>query len=154
MASVLPAPTGSEPSVLWDTLHVSSDDAAQLRQAYEAFNEGGVGAILERLDPDIHVRDRETLPDRATYRGREGVKKMFEVILEAFDDLHFDVEDVIDRDTHILVVLRQVVRGRGSGIRMVGRTVHVWEMRDGRAVALQVFGTREQALASLDRAHA
>jgi uncharacterized protein len=130
---------------------MSREDADQLRQAYEAFNHGGVGAILERLDPDIHVRERETLPDRATYRGREGVRKMFDVILEAFDDLQFEVEDVVDRETHVLVVLRQNVRGRSSGIRMMGRTVHVWEMRDGRAVALTVYGTREQALSALDR---
>jgi ketosteroid isomerase-like protein len=131
---------------------MAEGDADKLRRAYEAFNEGGVGAILERLDPEIHVRERETLPDRATYRGREGVRKMFEVILEAFDDLQFEVEDVVDRENHVLVVLQQVVRGRGSGIRMVGRTVHLWEMRNGRPIALTVFGTREQALTALDRA--
>jgi uncharacterized protein len=130
---------------------MAEGDADKLRRAYEAFNHGGVGAILERLDPEIHVRERETLPDRATYRGREGVRKMFEVILEAFDDLQFEVEDVVEKDDHVLVVLQQVVRGRGSGIRMVGRTVHLWEMRNGRPIALTVFGTREQALTALDR---
>ena len=76
---------------------------------------------------------------------------MFEVILEAFDDLQFEVEDVVEKDNHVLVVLQQVVRGRGSGIRMVGRTVHLWEMRNGRPIELTVFGTREQALSALDR---
>jgi ketosteroid isomerase-like protein len=130
---------------------MADGDADKLRSAYEAFNDGGVGAILERLDPEIHVRERATLPDRATYRGREGVRKMFEVILEAFDDLQFEVEDVVEKDNHVLVVLQQVVRGRGSGIRMVGRTVHLWEMRNGRPIELTVFGTREQALSALDR---
>jgi ketosteroid isomerase-like protein len=130
---------------------MAEGDADKLRRSYEAFNDGGVGAILERLDPEIHVSERETLPDRATYRGREGVRKMFEVILEAFDDLQFEVEDVVERDNHVLVVLHQVVRGRGSGIRMVGQTVHLWEMRNGRPIELTVFGTREQALNALDR---
>src|SRR6476661_7331487 len=77
---------------------MAEGDADRLRSAYEAFNEGGVDAILERLDPEIHVQERETLPDRATYRGREGVRQMFQVILEAFDDFHFEVEDVVDRE--------------------------------------------------------
>jgi uncharacterized protein len=135
----------------WNTSRMEESDGQRLRSAYEAFNHGGVDAILERLDPQIHVRERATLPDRATYRGRDGVRRMFEVILEAFDDFQFEVEDVIVRGAHVVVVLKQVVRGRASGIRLGGPTVHVWEMRDGRAVALTVFGTRAQALAALDQ---
>jgi hypothetical protein len=59
---------------------------------------------------------------------------------------------VIDRDPHVVVVLRQVVQGRGSGIRLGGDTVHVWQMREGRAVALTVFGSRAKALAALEKA--
>jgi ketosteroid isomerase-like protein len=130
---------------------MSEEDAKRIRAAYEAFNQGGVRAILELLDPEIHVHERRTLPDRATYHGREGVQKMFDVMVEAFDDVQFEVEEVIDRDSHIVAVLRQLVRGRNSGIRVTGRTVHMWEMRNGRPIALTVFGTREDALRELER---
>ena len=96
---------------------MSEDDAERLKDAYEAFNEGGVEAILERLDPEIHVRDRETMPDAASYHGREGFRKLFEVLLEAFDDVRYEVEEVVDRDPHVVVVLRQNVRGREAGSR-------------------------------------
>jgi ketosteroid isomerase-like protein len=130
---------------------MSEGDVERLRSAYEAFNEGGVEAILERLDPEIYVKDRETMPDAATYHGREGFRKLFDVMLEAFDNLKYEVEDVVDRESHVVVVLKQHVRGRGSGISMGGGTVHVWKMRDGRAVALTVFGTPAQAFAALDK---
>jgi ketosteroid isomerase-like protein len=126
-------------------------DPGRLRSGYDAFNAGGVRAILEHLDPDIRIQERGTVPDRASYHGREGVKKFFDVIVEAFDDLQYEVEDVIDKGAHVIVVLRQTVRGRGSGIRMGGRTVHLWEMRNGRPIALTIFGTTEQALAALPR---
>jgi ketosteroid isomerase-like protein len=128
---------------------MSEGDPERLRSGYEAFNKGGVRAILELLDPDIQIHERGTMPDRATYHGRAGVQKFFDVIIEAFDDLQYEVEDVVDKGVHVVVVLRQLVRGRGSGIRMAGSTVHVWEMRNGRPVALTIFGTREQALAAL-----
>jgi ketosteroid isomerase-like protein len=130
---------------------MSEGDPERLRRGYEAFNEGGVRAILELLDPDIHIRERGTMPDRATYHGRAGVQKFFDVIVEAFDDLQYEVDEVIDKGSHVVVVLRQLVHGRGSGIRMAGRTVHVWELRNGRPVALTIFGTPEQALAALQR---
>jgi hypothetical protein len=53
------------------------------------------------------------------------VQKFFDVIVEAFDDLQYEVDEVIDKGNHVVVVLRQLVHGRGSGIRMAGRTVHV-----------------------------
>jgi ketosteroid isomerase-like protein len=130
---------------------MSEEDAKRIRAAYKAFNQGGVRAILELLDPEIHVRERRTLPDRATYHGREGVQKMFDVMIEAFDDVQFEVEEVIDRDAHIVVVLQQLVHGRTSGIRVAGRTVHMWEMRNGRPIALTVFGSRDDALQALER---
>ena len=34
---------------------------------------------------------------------------------------------------------------------MGGSTVHLWKMRNGRPVALNVFGTTAQAMAALDR---
>jgi ketosteroid isomerase-like protein len=130
---------------------MAEGDPERLRRGYEAFNAGGVRAILEDLDPDIRIQERGTVPDRASYHGREGVKKFFDVIVEAFDDLKYEVEDVIDKGANVIVVLRQTVRGRSSGIRMEGRTVHLWEMRNGRPIALSIFGTSEQALVALER---
>ena len=135
----------------WETLCMAEGDPERLRSGYEAFNEGGVRAILELLDPDIHVRERKTMPDAASYHGREGVQKFFDVIVEAFDDLRYEIDEIVDKGAHVIVVLRQLVHGRGSGIRMAGRTVHVWEMRGGRPVALTIFGSREQALVALER---
>ena len=130
---------------------MSEEEANRIRAGYEAFNQGGVRAILELLDPEIHVHERRTMPDRATYHGHEGIQKMFSVIVEAFDDLQFEVEEVIDRGNHVAVVLRQLAHGRNSGIRVAGTTVHLWEMRNGRAIALTVFGSREEALKALDQ---
>jgi len=130
---------------------MSEGDPERLRSAYEAFNEGGVRAILEYLDPAIQVRDRPTMPDAATYHGRAGVKKMFDAIVEAFDHLQYEVVEVIDHGRHVVVVLKQHVRGRSSQIRVGGNTVHVWEIRNGRPITLMIFGSREQALAALER---
>ena len=130
---------------------MAEGDAERLRRAYDAFNEGGVRAILELLDPAIKVRDRPTMPDAATYHGRTGVKKMFDSMVEAFDDLQYEVEEVIDHGRHVVVVLEQQVRGRSSQIRFGAKTVHVWEMDEGRPVALTIFGSKEHALATLER---
>jgi hypothetical protein len=39
-------------------------------------------------------------------------------------------------------------RGRGSGVRVDTKGAHLWRLRGGKAVYLEIFATRERALAA------
>jgi uncharacterized protein len=111
---------------------VFQEDVERLRGVYEAFNEGaGIEAILERLAPDFHVRDRESSPDRETRYGKEGIKQLFASYMEAFDALRLEPEEFIDAGDQIVVSLNQRIRGKGSGAEVEGRIAHVWTMLGG-----------------------
>jgi ketosteroid isomerase-like protein len=130
---------------------VSEEDVERLRGAYRAFNEGGgIEAILERLAGDFQVRDRETSPDRETRFGREGIRQLFDSYMEAFDALRLEPEEFIDAGDHVVVSLKQRVRGKGSGAEVVGRVAHVWTMQGGAVLGLRIFGDKEKALKALD----
>jgi ketosteroid isomerase-like protein len=47
----------------------------------------------------------------------------------------------------VLIVLR--ARGRGTGIEVQNRGVHLWRMRDGKAVRLEGYFDREAGLRSV-----
>jgi ketosteroid isomerase-like protein len=128
-------------------------DVKRLRRGYEAFNEGGVDAILEWIAPDITVRDRESGPDRATHHGVVGVKDLFQSMMEAFDEIRFEPEEFIKAGNDVVVVLRQHARGRGSGVRIASTTAHVWTMQKGRPVDLRIFRDKDRALAVLAQEH-
>ena len=126
------------------------DDAERLRRAYQAFNEGGVEAFLERLAPELQVRDRESSPDRAETRyGKQGIKQLFESYMEAFDALRLEPQEFIDAGDQILVTVQQWVRGKGSGAEVVGNVAHVWTMRGDTPFQLQIFRDKESALKAL-----
>ena len=125
------------------------EDVERLRGAYEAFNEGGVEAILERLAPKFRVRDRQTAPDRETRYGTEGIKQLFDSYMEAFDALRLEPEEFVDAGDQILVSLRQRVRGKGSGAEITGRIAHVWTVRDGAVLQLRIFKDKEAAVEAL-----
>jgi ketosteroid isomerase-like protein len=125
------------------------EDVERLRGAYQAFNEGGVEAILERLAPDFQVRDRPTSPDRETRYGREGIKQLFDSYMEAFDALRLEPEEFIDAGDQIVVSLHQRVRGKGSGAEVVGHIAHVWTMNEGAVLSLRIFGDKDSALETL-----
>jgi ketosteroid isomerase-like protein len=125
---------------------MNSDDVERLRRGYAAFNEGGVDAVINWLAPEIEVSDRQSGPDRETRHGIAGIVQLFVSNMEAFDRLQFEPEEFIDAGEHILVVLRQRAHGRGSGIEVEGRVVHLWTMHAGRPIRLKIYGEKKQAL--------
>jgi uncharacterized protein len=128
---------------------VFEEDVERLRDAYQAFNEGGVEAFLGRLAPEFQVRDRESSPDRQTRHGKEGSKDLFASYMEAFDALRLEPEEFIDAGDQIVVCLHQRVRGKGSGAEVVGRIAHVWTVRGAEVLRLRLFRDKDSALAAL-----
>jgi ketosteroid isomerase-like protein len=102
--------------------------------------------VLGIVDPEIEIRDRPEAPDPAVYRGREGVLAAFDVSAEMFDELQFLPEEFVDGGNHVAIAIRLVGRGRESGVPVEDRIVHLWEMRDGKGVALQVYSEMADAL--------
>ena len=44
-----------------------------------------------------------------------------------------------------MVVIRSEARGRISGAQLEGRLVHLWTLRDGKAIRFEAFRTKEEA---------
>jgi uncharacterized protein len=128
---------------------VFQEDVERLRGIYQAFNEGGVEAILERLAPDFQVGDRESSPDRETRHGKEGIKQLFDSYMEAFDALRLEPQEFIEAGDQVIVSLHQRVRGKGSGAEVVGHIAHVWKMRGGAPFRLRIFRDTDSALEAL-----
>lgn len=125
---------------------MSQEYVERLRAAYEAFDEGGVEAILDRVAPDLQLRGRASDPDRETLVGGEGIVELVRLNMEVFDSLELEPIEFLDRGEVVVVVLRQRVRGRSSGVPLECETVHVWDFQDGHAAEMRIFGDRERAL--------
>jgi ketosteroid isomerase-like protein len=105
--------------------------------------------VFEIVDPQIVIRDRPEAPDPGVYHGYEGVLAAFDVSAEMFEELEFVPERFVAGPGHVAVAVRLVGRGRESGVPVEDQIVHVWEMRDGRAVALQVYSEMADALEAI-----
>jgi ketosteroid isomerase-like protein len=97
---------------------MGSDDVDRVRQAYESFAAGDVQAILDFLDPDVEWRMADDEPDSRTLRGHQQVLQLWAETVDTFESFRFDVEDVLA----------------------------VFTIRDGKAVRVEEYRTREQAI--------
>lgn len=130
---------------------LTAANLALLREAYEAIGREGLdleGAdAWDLIDDDIVIRDRPEAPDPQTYRGRDGARRALAVSDESFDSFTMAPVDMIGvGENHVVVVLRMSGRGRGSGVPVEETIAHLWTVRGGKAVALQVYTDPDDAL--------
>jgi ketosteroid isomerase-like protein len=127
---------------------MSQENVGIVRRGYEAFAEDGV-FHLGFLDPEIEWRGPRQFADLAEpHYGHEGVRRYFEKVLEAFEDYRMVPEEFIDAGPdQVLVFSREGARGRGSGAEVETHpTAHLWTIRGGKAVRMQSYWERSEAL--------
>jgi hypothetical protein len=117
-----------------------------IRRAYDSVRQGNIDSVLDLVDPDVVVRDRPESPDPRTYRGYEGMQQALASSDESFEGFEMEPEEFIGEGDYVVVVLTMRGTGRGSGVTVEERIAHQWKVRDGKAVALQVYSDPDDAV--------
>ena len=126
---------------------MSQENVELARRGYEAFTAGDPAGVVGFLDAEIEVHDFAEMPDAAVYHGPEGFVAIIANTLGEFDDFRLEAEEFsAPDDEHVLVLVRQGGRGKESGAEVEARVVHLWRIRDGKAVELWLHGSQEEAL--------
>ena len=126
---------------------MSEKNVETLRRGYEALNRGDVEAVLQMCDPDIECELPEGGITAGTLRGHQALKGFLEGWIESFEVFRLDPERFFDSDDRVVVFLHTSGRGRGSGLEMNARPAHVWTIKSGKAVRVQVFADSEREAA-------
>ena len=128
---------------------MSEDNVEVVRKIYEAAANRDAAAIFDLYDVDVVLDgSRVALPgNQMVYRGHPGVREFFRIWHEAWGQVEYDYEELIDagRDRVVAVVNRHV-RGRKSDLGLERRFALVWTVRAGRAIRVVWFLSRADAL--------
>jgi ketosteroid isomerase-like protein len=128
---------------------MSSEHAELARRAYAAFNRGDVEGALVHLDPGIEWHTSPHLDRGArVFRGHEGVRELLALLSEALDEFQSEPERYIDAGAVVVVPLRITGRVPASGQEVSYDLVHVWTVRDRRAIRLDVYDSLPEACAA------
>jgi ketosteroid isomerase-like protein len=129
---------------------VTEDDVRVLVEGYEAWNRREPDVLAELLDPEMEWDAGFQAPEAGRHRGADSFRQFVDSWIESFDEFHIDPELLVQVGDEVVVVARQKGRGRGSGIELEIRVVHVWRIRDGRAVGWWSPPSFDEALQALD----
>lgn len=121
------------------------------RQSYEAFNQGGLGAVQHLLDDEFEMRVQEDSPfaPLGPFHGSEGWARLLAERDEAFAEVEIRPERFIDLGERVLVLGTQTARSRVGDVELETTLSHLWTLRDGKALLCQIYLTREAALAAV-----
>jgi hypothetical protein len=120
-----------------------------LREGYEAFSRGDRDAMFRDAPPDFELITADRVTNPGTYRGVAEVKRFFEDLFEGFEEVVAEPEEFLERGDQVVVLLRVRSRPRGSTAVVENRIAHLWTIRDGEPVRIQIFPEREGALAAV-----
>ena len=121
-----------------------SSNVEILRRAYAAFSKGRFA--LDHLDPNVVWDESRRQIDPAVHHGHAGARRVFESRVEVFDDFRVGAERFFDLGDRVLVFSRVRGRGKESGAEADARVASLYTFRGGKAVRVEYFGDRDEAL--------
>jgi hypothetical protein len=131
---------------------VQQENVALVRATIEAYNTGEVHLIAHQVHPEIEVHTGPSLINAGTYTGPDGLLQWLEQWNEAWDEFQLSIEKLEPvGEQHVLAVIRQTGRGRGSGVEIEGQVAHVYESEDGVCTRFHLYADEDQARAAADR---
>ena len=131
---------------------MSAENVEVIRRMYERWI-GDEPGVAEAFDPEIELHpDPEAtwVGVNTVYRGPEGLNEYMAAVYEAFEDYQPEIVELRDLGDKVLTLAIEHGRGRGSGAAVeANKTAHLWTMRDGKAVRLDLYLDRARAFADL-----
>ena len=124
-----------------------SDIVATLRGAYEAFNRGEADAVLHLLADDVELQPPPDSLEPETRIGREAFSEYLAPNL--FAEQSAEPDEFIEKGDRVLVIVRVRARGAGSGVELADTVFHLWTIKDGRALRVEIHVDPEPALTGL-----
>jgi len=125
---------------------MSQENVESMRAAIDAFNRRdgeGFGAFL--------ANDAEIVPVRAAlegtvYRGPDAAAQYCAAVEESWENLRWEVEEIRDGGSWVLVLGRIQGRGRGSGAAIDAKGAWLARFRDGLVTNFRTYPDRREAL--------
>jgi ketosteroid isomerase-like protein len=127
---------------------MSEENVEVVRSVYEAAARRDDVTPFELYAPGIEWevgKRRAAVGFSRVYRGHQGVRQFWRDALDAFDEMGFELEELIDAGDQVLAVVREREVGRSSGVPLEQRVYAVWTLRDGKIVRMQAFDQRAEA---------
>jgi ketosteroid isomerase-like protein len=118
---------------------MSQENVAVVRSADNAFSSGNVQTIFDLLHPEIEIYQSEGVPCGGKYKGHQEIGNFFEKLTETIESRVEPDQFIDDEAGHVVAVGHTRGRVRATGREFDVPAVHVWTIREGKAVKVEAY---------------
>jgi uncharacterized protein len=124
-----------------------------IRPIYEEWGRGNWRPRFDVYDPNMEWGWSDEFPGLAgVYEDHEDPNPRLLAWLSGWEHWRAEADEFLDFGDQVVVLATYHGRGRGSGVEISQEGAHVFELRDGKVVRLEIFATRAKALQSVQAA--
>ena len=133
---------------------MSRENVEIARRAYAAmgvaYNTGDLLPVIEEFCDAEIVFNNEAIvsgyPEKGEWHGHEGLLQFGAGQTEAFQQMWIEPQEFVDAGDSVVIPLRLGGKARHTGIEIGFSVVHAVTFRDGKAVRIDVYAERTEAL--------
>ena len=125
---------------------MSRENVERTKRAFDAFTRGDLEVAFEFIDPSFEVNDRVAPEASPSERGPDALIANAGQMREAFGDIAWEPREIVDRGDLVLVRVHLSAKGHHTSLPIGDEVGHVYAMREGKAVHLDIFRTWAEAL--------
>ena len=126
---------------------MSQENVEVVRKALEASSRGDLDGFSEALDPAVEWTPVKGDPGYEVHRGIEAVRAWIESWAEAFPDLRWEAERILDAGgDQVAAIVQQTGRGAASGVKVEYRYGTVFTVRGEKIVGVCEYASLRKAL--------
>jgi ketosteroid isomerase-like protein len=126
---------------------MSEENVEVVRRIYEAAAGRDADSVFALYDPDVELdATRLGVGDLGVFHGHEGLRRLFRELYQAWGEIEYGYDELIDAGQHVVAVVTRHARGRASGVEVEQPFGLLWTLREGKVVRLVWFLRRKEAL--------
>ena len=132
---------------------MSSRNADLVRPIYEEWGRGNWQPSFDIYHPEMEWGwSSEFLGLGGVFRDQRTPNPRLRSWLSEWDEWRAEAEEFLELGDYVVVLAIYHGRGRGSGVEISQEGAHVFKLRDDKVVRLEIFASREKAIASVQAA--
>jgi ketosteroid isomerase-like protein len=121
---------------------MSADNVAAIKAIYDAFGSGDIPTAIAGMSPDLEWNEADDFPyaDRNPYVGPQAILEgVFGRIGAEWDGFAAHVGELLDAGDTVVALGRYSGAYKATGKPQDTQFVHVWRLKDGKAVRFQQY---------------
>jgi uncharacterized protein len=127
---------------------VPPDHIKLVESAFEAWNRGDVDGFVDYTSEDVAWLEVSGRPEGGTSErfGRDRLRRSLESLFDAWESYHLEVERIEAAGGRVVAVLREIARGRTSGLEVDGRWGYLITVEGRQITRIEAYRDAGQAL--------